>query len=117
MRPTHVVVNFSESPWFEDGVETPFEAFEKKARQIAWGSTEGYIKTHVSVFFDNDAHFACRIDLQRSKETCFYSYVQSRLDFLRTERFNALPDIVKASYRKSTDFMELIDFSDVLNLS
>ena len=62
MKPTHVFVEFSESPFLKTTVY-PFHEFETIASNIS-DDTECYCcKTKVMVMFDNGESYRCRLDV------------------------------------------------------
>lgn len=64
IKPISVKVHWSESREFDEDTHYDFMDFERKALEVAKTNPRGgYDKTKVTVLFDNEDRYECRLDL------------------------------------------------------
>lgn len=84
-RPVSVLVHWSESGDFENETEYSFKEFEKKALYVALGHADGgYLKTKVTVKFDDGETYGCRIDLALNDERGFEHRCKEMISYSET---------------------------------
>ncbi|WP_395175842.1 LPD25 domain-containing protein [Roseibium alexandrii] len=83
-----VFVHWSESPEFSDNTEYTFSEFESLAYRVAKNYRHGgYLKTKVSVYFDNGFSYEqVRIDLADHDECGFRDHMEKVIAYAATER-------------------------------
>lgn len=89
IKPDSVTVIWSQSPELGEGISYRFTDFERRALTVALshGQGGGYLKAKVSVRFDNDSTYECRLDLawdicRGFRDHCqrLLAYAQSNMD-------------------------------------
>lgn len=107
IKPTKVKVHWSESYVFENEQELDFEDFERRAYQVAKANGDvrenGYTKTKVTVFFEGNHEYQCRLDLALGDEVGFQDHMQQMIDCKK-------PEFVYL-YKDNIEFAKMIDYS------
>lgn len=118
MRPVTVTVHWSESERFRDGETLPFADFELRAQSVAAAhKTGGYLKTNVTVLFDNGDTYGARLDLGiGTNERCFREHIESALKFMTSAAGEARmqgwgPGRVTDDCRHLIEVWKTMDFS------
>lgn len=112
MRPTKVKVHWSESGEFVDGEEMPFDTFERRAFRVAFKNVDdGYLKTSITVFFDDEdaSEYTMRLDLAKHDELGFRHAVEQRLAHARTPDGQKLCEKMP-SWGKAMAFLSQVEF-------
>lgn len=88
MKPTNVFVHWSESPAFGEGETVPFREFEIRAAKVAAdrGAGGGYLKTKITVNFDEGSTYGCRLDLAQDDDRGFQHHMRKMLVWAETKR-------------------------------
>ncbi|HHY0596143.1 TPA: LPD25 domain-containing protein [Vibrio parahaemolyticus] len=63
MKPISVKVHWSESREFDEDTHYDFMDFERKALEVAKSNPRGDYDKKVTVLFDNEDRYECRLDL------------------------------------------------------
>lgn len=86
-RPVSVLVHWSESGAWQNEQTVTFVEFEKTAFAVALEHAgRGYLKTKITVNFDDGEVYGCRIDLAAHDELGFADHCLSMLAFYDTEK-------------------------------
>lgn len=86
-RPVSVIVHWSESAAWENEQVVPFAEFEEKAAAVALAYVGGgYLKTKITVQFDDGESYGCRVDLAAHDEFGFADHCLAMLAFYETEK-------------------------------
>lgn len=86
-RPVSVMVHSSESSTWREEVTMPFVEFESKAASVAIAYTlGGYLKTNITVNFDDGETYQCRVDLGATYEMGFTDHCLDMLSFYDTDK-------------------------------
>ncbi|MGL5297783.1 MAG: DUF3560 domain-containing protein [Plesiomonas sp.] len=102
-RPVTVTVHWSESRAWENEQVVAYVDFEKTAFAVALEHAgRGYLKTKITVTFDDGEVYGCRIDLAAHDELGFADHCLSMLGFYDTEKGR--------DYYVTTASEDLIDF-------
>lgn len=114
-RPVSVTVDWSEAGCWEKGQVVPFAEFEKQAAQAALAHAgAGYLKTSVTVKFDDATTFDLRLDLAASDALCIADHCLSQLRYAETEegrqRIAEYPDSLRPGVEYTLSFIRGIDF-------
>lgn len=115
-RPVSVTVDWSEAGCWEKGQVVPFAEFEKQAALAALAHAGGgYLKTSVTVKFDDATTFDLRLDLAASDALGIADHCLSQLSYAETEegrqRIAAYPDSLRPGVEYTLSFIRGIDFS------
>lgn len=121
-RVSKVLVHWSEAPEFKENTDYKFSDFESLAYRVAKSHrTGGYLKTKVTVFFDDGSTYAdVRIDLADQDECGFRDHMEKIVRYADTDRcreFYATIDRMNgeevgttaAFYKSFFDHFELVD--------
>ena len=102
-RPVSVLVHWSESGAWGEEVTIPYVEFEAQAAAVATGYTlGGYLKTKITVNFDDGETYQCRIDLAATDEMGFTDHCLDMLRFYETDKGR--------DYYQRTNSEDLIEF-------
>jgi hypothetical protein len=81
-RPITVHVHWSESDRFRPDTVMPFREFEDRALSVAMRHKDrGYLKTSVTVHFDDGSTYQCRLDLAEWDTHNFQHHIERGLRF------------------------------------
>lgn len=110
IKPTKVLVHWSESHIFGEEQELDFDDFENRAYQVAMTNghvhENGYTKTKITVFFEGDHEYQCRLDLALGDEVGFQDHMQQMIDCKK-------PEFIYL-YKDNIEFAKQIDYSRAL---
>jgi len=108
-RPVSVLVHWSESGDFEKETLYPFADFECKALSSAFAHAGGgYLKTKITVNFDDGETYACRVDLAAHDELGFQHHVLQMIEFSNTDKGRAA--YAADDWQALLNFVKTIDF-------
>ena len=84
--PVSVLVHWSESGYFENEALIAFDEFERRAFSAALGHAgRSYLKTKITVNFDDGEQYGCRLDLAARDEIGFADHCRQMIAYAETE--------------------------------
>lgn len=102
-RPVSVLVHWSESGAWQEEETVPFAEFEARALSVAMSHADrGYLKTKVTVTFDDGDTYGARLDLAAGDTLGFAHHCLGMIRFFETEKGR--------DYYHRMDSIDLIDF-------
>lgn len=115
-RPISVLVEWSESDAFYDGCDYTFTGFEARALKVAQAhKTGGYLKTAVTVTFDDGHTYGCRLDLAPHQAHGFEHHINTCRSMLETDEGQAIleryPESARDHWLKLAEVWRTMDFS------
>ena len=105
IKPTNVLVSFSESPEFARDEKMAFHIFESRAQRAADKCEMGYEKTDVTVFFDNEDEVSVRVDLCKDT-TCFQKHVANTINYYKSSKVKSM----MSKYYSENEKIETYDY-------
>ena len=116
-RVSKVLVHWSEAAGFGENQEYPFSVFERMAERAAQNhKTGGYLKTKVTVFFDNGFEYGdARIDLAEHDEHGFRHHMELAARHAGTERgraFHRVTDRILGNEEGTNETFYLTSFDN-----
>lgn len=111
IRPTYVLVQWSESPDFKNDKIYPFDEFEELALKVANGQGvgKGYFKTKITVHFDGTVDtYTCRVDLAADDEVGFRNHAEHLIAYY-DKNIGKLGNRID-DYTPLVNFLKKIDF-------
>lgn len=110
---------FVETHWSEAGGELDqhkvwaFDEFEAKAKSVAMAhKTGGYLKTNVTVLFDNGSRIQMRLDLAENDTHGIRDHVEGYRKFLATPRGKEYRESAMQGESGFLDAMLAVQFQD-----
>ncbi|HHQ4546889.1 TPA: DUF3560 domain-containing protein [Aeromonas veronii] len=101
--PVSVLVHWSESGAWQEEETVPFAEFEARALGVAMSYADGgYLKTKITVTFDDGETYQTRIDLAAGDELGFAHHCAGMISFYETDKGR--------DYYQRMDMIDLINF-------